>query len=38
MVIRDIHLPWYDPVRADGLTDDPAGGVADQAPDAMLLR
>ena len=38
MVIRDIHLPWYDPVRADGLTDDPAGGVADQSPDALLLR
>ncbi|MGH3454797.1 MAG: glycosyltransferase family 87 protein, partial [Nocardioidaceae bacterium] len=38
MVIRDIHLPWYDPVRTDGLTDDPAGGVADQSPDALLLR
>jgi uncharacterized membrane protein len=38
MVIRDIYLPWYDPVRADGLTDDPAGGVSDQSPDALLLR
>jgi uncharacterized membrane protein len=38
MVLRDIHRPWHDPVRADGLTDDPAGGDADQAPDAMLLR
>lgn len=38
MVLRDIYYPWYDPVRADGLTDDPAGGDADQAPDALLLR
>lgn len=38
MVLRDIHYPWRDPVRADGVTDDPAGGEADQAPDALLLR
>jgi Glycosyltransferase family 87 len=38
MVLRDIHRPWYDPVRVDGLTDDPAGGEADNAPDALLLR
>jgi Glycosyltransferase family 87 len=38
MVLRDIYCPWYDPVRADGLTDDPAGGEADHAPDALLLR
>ena len=24
MVVRDILQPWHDPVRADGLTDDPA--------------
>ncbi len=24
MVVRDILAPWHDPVRADGLTDDPA--------------
>jgi uncharacterized membrane protein len=24
VVVRDIWLPWHDPVRADGLTDDPA--------------
>ena len=23
MVVRDILVPWHDPVRADGLTDDP---------------
>ena len=23
MVVRDILQPWHDPVRADGLTDDP---------------
>jgi uncharacterized membrane protein len=32
VVVRDILRPWYDPVRADGLTDDPAGGVLDQSP------
>ena len=38
VVVRDIRWPWRDPVRADGLADDPAGGVADQAPDAVTLR
>ncbi len=33
LVVRDILRPWHDPVRADGLTDDPAGGVLDQTPD-----
>jgi hypothetical protein len=23
MVVRDVLAPWRDPVRADGLTDDP---------------
>jgi hypothetical protein len=32
-VIRDIREPWRDPVRADGIDDDPAGGVLDGAPD-----
>ncbi|MGH3496397.1 MAG: hypothetical protein ACRDP1_02895 [Nocardioidaceae bacterium] len=31
LVIRDVTAPWHDPVRRDGLTDDPAGGVLDQA-------
>ncbi len=34
VVLRDIWQPWYDPVRTDGLTDDPAGGVLDQSADA----
>jgi hypothetical protein len=32
-VIRDIREPWRDPVRADGIDDDPAGGVLDGAAD-----
>jgi uncharacterized membrane protein len=32
-VVRDIREPWRDPVRADGIDDDPAGGVLDGAPD-----
>ena len=32
-VVRDVREPWRDPVRADGLDDDPAGGVLDGAPD-----
>jgi uncharacterized membrane protein len=32
-VLRDIREPWRDPVRADGIDDDPAGGVLDGAPD-----
>jgi uncharacterized membrane protein len=34
MVVRDILRPWHDPVRQDGLDDDPAGGVFDEAHDA----
>ncbi|MPZ62567.1 MAG: DUF2029 domain-containing protein [Propionibacteriales bacterium] len=34
MVLRDIVQPWCDPVRANGFTDDPAGGVLDDAEDA----
>jgi uncharacterized membrane protein len=33
VVVRDVLRPWHDPVRADGRTDDPAGGVLDAAPD-----
>jgi uncharacterized membrane protein len=32
-VVRDIWRPDLDPVRSDGLDDDPAGGVLDGAPD-----
>jgi hypothetical protein len=28
MVVRDVLQPWHDPVRADGLTDDPAEPTA----------
>jgi hypothetical protein len=35
--VRDIRNPQHDPVRADGLQDDPAGGVLDGAPDVHLL-
>jgi uncharacterized membrane protein len=31
VVLRDIWQPWNDPVRADGVTDDPAGGPFDHA-------
>lgn len=34
MVVRDILQPWHDPVRADGLSDDPLGGVLDEGIDA----
>jgi len=34
MVVRDILRPWHDPVRADGLSDDPLGGVLDEGIDA----
>jgi hypothetical protein len=37
MVVRDILRPEYDPVRFDG-SDDPAGGVLDNAPDATPRR
>ncbi len=36
IVVRDILLPQYDPVRSDGIPDhrdDPGGGVLDGAPD-----
>ncbi len=33
MVVRDILLPWHDPVRMDGLSDDPLGGVLDEGID-----
>ncbi|MBP0453903.1 DUF2029 domain-containing protein [Kitasatospora sp. RG8] len=36
MVIRDVLLPDRDPVRWDG-SDDPSGGVLDQAPDVFVL-
>ena len=32
LVVRDILQPWRDPVRADGLTDDPAEPSADPVP------
>ena len=35
VVVRDILLPWKDPVRADGLTDDPAHPVDDRAAGAL---
>lgn len=38
MVIRDIRAPWQDPVRADGTTDDPGGGVLDTAQDERERR
>jgi uncharacterized membrane protein len=37
LVIRDILQPWHDPVRADGLSDDPLGGVLDEGIDAELV-
>ncbi len=36
VVIRDILSPWYDPVRMDGLSDDPLGGVLDEGIDSEL--
>lgn len=41
MVVQDILVPDYDPVRSDGFdddTDDPGGGVFDRAPDVFTLR
>ncbi len=32
LVVRDILQPWRDPVRADGLTDDPAEPASQLAP------
>lgn len=34
LVVRDIWWPWHDPVRADGVTDDPLGGILDEGIDA----
>lgn len=34
VVVRDVLHPEHDPVRDDG-SDDPAGGVLDEAPDAI---
>jgi uncharacterized membrane protein len=36
LVVRDILYPWMDPVRADGLTDDPLGGIFDEGIDAEV--
>lgn len=36
VVVRDILAPHHDPVRRDG-SDDPSGGVLDDAPDAFTL-
>jgi uncharacterized membrane protein len=32
LVVRDVLQPWHDPVRADGLTDDPVEPTAVPAP------
>lgn len=37
LVVRDVLRPRLDPVRASGM-DDPAGGVLDEAVDAVVLR
>lgn len=37
LVVRDIIRPDRDVVRADGESDDPAGGVLDGAPDRLVL-
>lgn len=34
MVVRDVLHPWHDPVRADGLTDDPA----EPSSEALAVR
>ena len=36
-VVQDIWQPERDRVRASGLSDDPAGGVLDGAPDRLVL-
>ncbi len=38
LIVRDVLRPEHDPVRADGVDDDPAGGVLDGAPDVFTLR
>jgi len=35
LVVRDILEPWHDPVRSDGRSDDPLGGVLDNGVDAL---
>jgi uncharacterized membrane protein len=37
LVVRDVLRPDRDVVRADGETDDPAGGVLDGSPDRLVL-
>jgi hypothetical protein len=40
VIIRDIFVPKYDPIRTDGVpehADDPGGGVLDGAPDRVYL-
>lgn len=37
LVVRDIVHPEHDPVRADGLSDDPLGGIFDEGLDAEEL-
>ncbi|MGI8578661.1 MAG: glycosyltransferase family 87 protein [Nocardioidaceae bacterium] len=34
LVVRDIMSPWHDPVRSDGLSDDPLGGILDEGIDS----
>jgi uncharacterized membrane protein len=36
LVLRDIFSPWRDPVRADGLSDDPLGGILDDGIDSEV--
>ena len=36
LVVRDILFPWHDPVRFDGLSDDPLGGIFDGGIDAEV--
>ncbi len=38
LVVRDILFPEYDPVRSDGLSDDPLGGILDEGIDALPQR
>jgi uncharacterized membrane protein len=38
MVVRDILQPWNDPVRQDGVDDDPAGGVFDEGEDVPWVQ
>jgi hypothetical protein len=33
LIVRDVLRPELDPVRKDGIDDDPAGGVLDGVPD-----